>query len=86
MSSSRISSATQIQEAPNIVTIQLRAKEEEKRVSWSEDTINNEGMGKKSSKKCCIFHKKRAFGESSSEEESDSSDSDFEEGAKRRQN
>lgn len=54
-------------------------------VVWSEDTIDNEGMGKKKSKSmyiqsltrtvCCIFHKKRAFDESSSES-SDGSDDD----------
>jgi protein phosphatase 1 regulatory subunit 11 len=43
-------------------------------VKWSEDTVNNEGMGRKSSKRCCIFHKSRMFGES----DSDESDSDIE--------
>ncbi|PKY00963.1 hypothetical protein P168DRAFT_313272 [Aspergillus campestris IBT 28561] len=42
-------------------------------IRWSEDVIDNEGMGKKSSKVCCIYHKARPVGESSSE--SDSSDS-----------
>ncbi|KAI3617792.1 hypothetical protein CBS9595_003701 [Malassezia furfur] len=44
----------------------------DRRVVWTEDTIDNEGMGKKKSKICCIYHKPRAFDESSSE----SSDSD----------
>ena len=28
-----------------------------KRVTWSEDTIDNEHMGKKKSNICCIYHK-----------------------------
>ncbi|KAJ5131705.1 Type 1 phosphatases regulator ypi1 [Penicillium atrosanguineum] len=44
-----------------------------RRIRWSEDVVDNEGMGKKSSKVCCIYHKARPVGESSSE--SDSSDS-----------
>lgn len=49
------------------------------RVVWSEDVVDNEGTGRKSSKICCIYHKPRKFDESSSEESSDSdsgSDSD----------
>ncbi|KAJ5689775.1 hypothetical protein N7462_004167 [Penicillium macrosclerotiorum] len=46
-------------------------------IRWSEDVVDNEGMGKKSSKVCCIYHKARPVGESSSESESsDSSSSD----------
>ncbi|KAJ5112968.1 Type 1 phosphatases regulator ypi1 [Penicillium angulare] len=48
-----------------------------RRIRWSEDVVDNEGMGKKSSKVCCIYHKARPVGESSSESESSSSsDSD----------
>jgi len=53
------------------------ARRHRSRVVWSEDTVDNEGMGKKKSKStyclllihtvCCIFHKQRAFDESSSE-------------------
>ncbi|KAJ5533654.1 Type 1 phosphatases regulator ypi1, partial [Penicillium frequentans] len=50
-----------------------------RRIRWSEDVVDNEGMGKKSSKVCCIYHKARPVGESSSESESSSSsDSDSE--------
>ncbi|EXJ81756.1 hypothetical protein A1O1_07821 [Capronia coronata CBS 617.96] len=49
-------------------------------ISWAEDVVDNEGLGRKSSKVCCIYHKTREFGESSSEDDSssdsDSSDSD----------
>ncbi|KAJ6004076.1 hypothetical protein N7522_005721 [Penicillium canescens] len=67
-------------------TLRLRAEEaptntrEEtsasRRIRWSEDVVDNEGMGKKSSKVCCIYHKARPVGESSSESDSDSSSSD----------
>ncbi|KAJ5297998.1 hypothetical protein PENANT_c012G03179 [Penicillium antarcticum] len=67
-------------------TLRLRAEEaptntrEEtssgRRIRWSDDVVDNEGMGKKSSKVCCIYHKARPVGESSSESDSDSSSSD----------
>ena len=41
------------------------------RVTWEEDVVDNEGLGRKSSKRCCIFSKKREWDESSSESESD---------------
>ncbi|KAK9369538.1 phosphatase inhibitor-domain-containing protein [Lipomyces kononenkoae] len=46
----------------------------DRRVTWGDDVIDNEGMGKKKSKICCIFHKQRAFDESSSDESSSSDD------------
>ncbi|CAM9546940.1 unnamed protein product [Choristocarpus tenellus] len=60
---------------PLTLTLRLRARPS---VTWGEDVINNENMGKKSSKRCCIFHKKRDFGESSSDE----SDSDMDDEAR----
>lgn len=47
-------------------------------VTWDENVIDNEGLGRKSSKRCCIFHKQRAFGESST----DSSDYDSDDNKK----
>lgn len=50
-----------------------------RQITWAEDVVDNEGLGRKSSKVCCIYHKAREFGESSSEDDSssdDSSDSD----------
>ncbi|CAG8033721.1 unnamed protein product [Penicillium salamii] len=83
---------------PISTTLRLRAEEapeatsSSRRIRWSEDVVDNEGMGKKSSKGeithlpikypnltflvCCIYHKARPVGESSSEESSSSSDSD----------
>ncbi|KAL7412973.1 phosphatase inhibitor-domain-containing protein [Mrakia frigida] len=43
-------------------------------VKWVEGTIDNEGMGRKSSKICCIYHKPRPFDESSSDESSSEED------------
>ena len=57
-----------------ILILRLRGK---KYVKFTEDTIDNEGLGRKSSKRCCIFHKRKAFGESSSESSSES-DNDME--------
>ncbi|KAK8107664.1 uncharacterized protein PG998_009677 [Apiospora kogelbergensis] len=56
-------------------------------VQWAEGTVDNEGLGRKSSKVCCIYHKPRAVGESSSEDDSSSSsssDSDSDSGMGRR--
>lgn len=47
-------------------------------VSWSDDTIDNENMGRRSSKRCCIFHKVKKFAES----DSDESDEDVEKAKK----
>ena len=54
------------------LTLKLGKKEKAKtdpsrRVKWTEDTIDNENLGRKKSKKCCIFHKKRAWDQSDSE-------------------
>eukprot|EP00850_Spirogloea_muscicola_P004047 SM000017S02787 [mRNA] locus=s17:263592:264148:- [translate_table: standard] len=51
------------------VVLRLRPRRK-KRVTWQPDTIDNEGLGRKSSKKCCIFHKEKPVGESSSDESS----------------
>ncbi|KAK7062671.1 Type 1 phosphatases regulator ypi1 [Paramarasmius palmivorus] len=61
----------------NVGTLRLRGatKKSRQRVVWSDDVVDNEGCGRKSSKICCIYHKPRRFDESSSEEDSDS-DSD----------
>jgi len=61
-------------------TLRLRGGPiQNRRVTWGEDVIDNEDMGRKKSKVCCIFRRARSFGESSSEESSSddsSSDSD----------
>lgn len=47
-----------------------------RQITWAEDVVDNEGLGRKSSKVCCIYHKTREFGESSSEDDSSSDSSD----------
>ncbi|KAH8924885.1 hypothetical protein BT69DRAFT_1217158 [Atractiella rhizophila] len=49
-----------------------------RRITWGEEVVDNEGMGKKKSKICCIYHKPRAFDESSSGESSSDESSDGE--------
>lgn len=44
-----------------------------KKVNWTEDTINNEGMGKKKSNICCIYHRPRLNPDDTSSDESCSS-------------
>lgn len=39
-------------------TIQKIKLKRRKKVTWTQDTIDNEHMNKKSSKICCIFHSK----------------------------
>ncbi|BFZ57557.1 Type 1 phosphatases regulator ypi1 [Savitreella phatthalungensis] len=46
------------------------------RVRWTTGTVDNEGLGRKSSKICCIYHKPRNFDESSSEDDSDDSNAE----------
>ncbi|GAA5981559.1 hypothetical protein JCM11641_004097 [Rhodosporidiobolus odoratus] len=47
------------------------------RVQWTDETVDNEGLGRKKSKICCIYHKPKPFDESSDESSgSDSSASD----------
>jgi protein phosphatase 1 regulatory subunit 11 len=46
----------------------LKLRQKQKKISWTEDTVDNEHLGRKSSKRCCIFHKKKNFGESDSDE------------------
>jgi protein phosphatase 1 regulatory subunit 11 len=47
----------------------LHKPKTEKKVQWTETTVDNEHMGRKKSKCCCVYVKPRTFGESSSESE-----------------
>ena len=40
-------------------TVQKVKLKRRKKVTWTEDTIDNEHMGRKSSKVCCIHHSKQ---------------------------
>jgi protein phosphatase 1 regulatory subunit 11 len=71
-----------------VLRLEAVSNPDERRVTWDEEVVDNENMGKKSSKSmfsqtiftngivCCIFHPQREFGESSSDESSSSSSSD----------
>ncbi|CAE8610593.1 unnamed protein product [Polarella glacialis] len=74
-SSSTSVTATQVisQSTPEPLHLVLEPRPQHT-VQWTEDTIDNEHMGKKKSKKCCIYTKPRAFGESSSESEGSDDD------------
>ncbi|KAH8831379.1 type 1 phosphatases regulator YPI1 [Flagelloscypha sp. PMI_526] len=72
------SSASGSSERP-VPTLHLRGgpRKPRQRVVWSEEVVDNEGCGRKSSKICCIYNKPKKFDESSDEDSSDSdSDSD----------
>jgi len=45
-------------------------------VHWTEDTIDNEGLGRKKSKICCIYTRQRNWDDSSSSSDSSCSSSD----------
>ncbi|CAG5095803.1 Oidioi.mRNA.OKI2018_I69.XSR.g14344.t1.cds [Oikopleura dioica] len=77
---SRTMTITARETQPERVVITARLPEVEesqprRRVMFTEDTVDNEGLGRKSTKVCCIYHKPKLFGESSSE--SDSSDDEI---------
>ncbi|QDZ25181.1 protein phosphatase inhibitor [Chloropicon primus] len=70
-------SRTETEERAETVTLMLvPRKKPKKKIKWSEDTVDNENMGRKKSKKCCIFHKKKRFDESSDESSSEDSDAE----------
>ena len=46
----------------------------DKKVSWTNDTVDNENMNKKKSKCCCIYKKPTEFGESSDSDSDDECD------------
>jgi len=50
--------------------IKLKKKEKEtKKIQWTEDTVDNEGLGKKKSKVCCVYKKPRPYLDCSSSED-----------------
>merc|ERR1712050_445313 len=58
------------------LTAETSSSQPRRGIRWTEDTVDNEHLGRKSSKKCCIFHKPKADPRDSTSEESDSSDED----------
>ncbi|XP_058789996.1 E3 ubiquitin-protein ligase PPP1R11 [Phymastichus coffea] len=58
------------QNAPT-VRLRLRKPRSDKKVQWTQGTVDNEHLNKKKSKCCCIYEKPKNFGESSSEDSED---------------
>ncbi|XP_036139403.1 E3 ubiquitin-protein ligase PPP1R11 [Monomorium pharaonis] len=53
------------------VRLRLRKPKSNKKVQWTQGTVDNENLNKKKSKCCCIYEKPKTFGESSSEDSDD---------------
>ncbi|CAH0557167.1 unnamed protein product [Brassicogethes aeneus] len=53
------------------LTLKLRKPRTDRKVQWSNETIDNEHLNRKKSKCCCIYDKPKKFGESSSSESSE---------------
>ena len=49
-------------------------KLDRKQVSWTQETVDNEHLGKKKSKCCCVYVKPKKFGESDTESEDEAED------------
>lgn len=49
-------------------------------ITWTDDTVDNEHLGRKSSKRCCIFHKVKKFAESDSDESDEEGEGGGEQG------
>lgn len=58
---------------PTTATIRLK-KKKDKQVKWTDGTVDNEGMGKKSSKCCCVYKKPHSYDESSTDSEQEDCD------------
>jgi protein phosphatase 1 regulatory subunit 11 len=54
-----------------ILRLRCHKPKPEKRVQFSQGTVDNEHMDKKKSKCCCVYVKPKKFGESSSESDDD---------------
>ncbi|KAH3798056.1 E3 ubiquitin-protein ligase PPP1R11-like [Dreissena polymorpha] len=52
-----------------VQVLKLKNPKNDKKVKWTNETVDNEHLNKKKSKCCCIYEKPRMFGESSDEEE-----------------
>ncbi|XP_058120296.1 E3 ubiquitin-protein ligase PPP1R11-like [Anopheles ziemanni] len=61
--------STSPRQEPPVLRLRLQKPRNDKKVQWTNGTVDNEHMNKKKSKCCCIYVKPRAFGESSSESE-----------------
>jgi len=58
-------------EASETLRLKLKKTPEKKKIQWTEETVDNEGLGKKKSKVCCQYKKPRADLDESSDSDSD---------------
>lgn len=56
------------------VVLKLTNPGTDKKVSWEQNTVDNEHMNKKKSKCCCIYEKQKLFGESSDDDDDENHD------------
>ena len=82
VASQEVTSVTSITSKEKVLILKLRNKGKSQ-VKWTQDTVNNEHMMKKSSKLCCIYHKSKKFGESDSDESETDSDEENDDGKAR---
>jgi len=54
--------------------LKLSKAKPKQRIKWTDDTVDNEGLGKRKSKSCCQYKKPRAHLDESSDSDSDSDD------------
>ncbi|TKR81549.1 hypothetical protein L596_015402 [Steinernema carpocapsae] len=56
---------------PEELVLRLRTEPQQQRprVRWTNDTVDNEGLGRAKSKCCCIYKKPKKWDESSSDED-----------------
>ena len=50
--------------------MRLVPRRKKKGVQWTDETVDNEHAGGKTSKKCCVFHRRRQFGDWSDDDDS----------------
>jgi len=56
-SGSVVECQAQVEESENTLKLNLKKEEKKKKLKWTEDTVDNEGLGKKKSKCCCQYTK-----------------------------
>merc|ERR1711988_105706 len=68
-----VTETTELERTGETSTLKLKLKKKQtKKITWTEDTVDNEGLGKKKSKCCCQYQKPRAdLEESSSDSDED---------------
>jgi len=67
-----VTETTEQKEESATLKLKLQKKKQTKKIQWTEDTVDNEGLGKKKSKVCCQYTPPRThLDQSSSESESE---------------